>query len=208
MVDLGPDRFLGRRPEALDLCHTIGLGKSLVPIGGRGAGVWARGRVRPLPEGLALGVPSRFWPSARPGILGLRGVAGLGRDALLPRPGLRGPVGDRSVGPLVAHKLGRRVVDRLVDPLIGGIRRLGRRHVNDSDLPAAAGGGPTTGRSRAGPAGRGSHPGADAPPLFWALDGGMSSFVTRLGAALAARGSPSIWRSRSTPWSGGAPPGP
>jgi oxygen-dependent protoporphyrinogen oxidase len=189
VVDLGPDGFLGRRPEALDLCHAIGLGESLVPIGGRGAGVWARGRVRPLPEGLALGVPSRFWPSARSGILGLRGVAGLARDALLPRPDLRGPIGDRSVGPLVAHKLGRRVVDRLVDPLIGGIHA---GSVDDMSttatfpplLAAAQRRGSLMRALRAEvPA-----PGADAPPLFWALDGGMSSLVTRLGAALAARG--------------------
>ena len=46
IVDTGPDGFLGRRPEALDLCHEIGLGEALVPIAGRGAGVWARGRVR------------------------------------------------------------------------------------------------------------------------------------------------------------------
>ena len=93
----------------------------MVPIGGRGASVWARGRLRPLPAGLALGIPTRFWPAARSGILGLRGQLGLARDALLPRPDMRGPIGDRSVGPLVARKLGQRVADRLVDPLIGGI---------------------------------------------------------------------------------------
>ena len=40
---------------------------------------------------------------------------------MLPKPDVRGPLGDRSIGPLVARKLGGRVVDRLVDPLIGGI---------------------------------------------------------------------------------------
>src|ERR1700679_1642200 len=49
VVDVGPDGFLGRRPEAVDLCHQVGLGDALVPIAVRGAGVWARGRVRPLP---------------------------------------------------------------------------------------------------------------------------------------------------------------
>ena len=121
MIDRGPDGFLGRRPEALDLCREIGIERHLVPIGGRGAGVYARGRIRPLPQSLALGIPTRFWPAARSGILGLRGQAGLARDALFPRPDRRGPIADRSVGPLVARKLGQRVVDMLVDPLIGGI---------------------------------------------------------------------------------------
>lgn len=121
IIDTGPDAFLGRRPEALALCREIGLGDSLVPIARGGAGVWARGKVRPLPEGLALGIPIRFWPVARSGILGLKGNVALARDVVAPRPNSRGPIGDRSIGPLVARKLGRRVADRLVDPLIGGI---------------------------------------------------------------------------------------
>jgi protoporphyrinogen/coproporphyrinogen III oxidase len=189
VVDVGPDGFLGRRPEALDLCHELGLGESLVPIGGRGAGVLARGRVRPLPEGLALGIPTRFWPAARSGILGLRGQMALARDALLPRPDLRGPIGDRSVGPLVSRKLGRRVVDRLVDPLIGGINAgsvddMSTAAVFPPLLAAAQNRGSLMRALRAEvPA-----PAADAPPLFWTLGGGMSSLVERLHSALVARG--------------------
>jgi protoporphyrinogen/coproporphyrinogen III oxidase len=188
LVDVGPDGFLGRRPEALDLCRQVGLAESLVPIGSEGAGVWARGRVRPLPKGLALGIPTRFWPSARSGILGLRGKLGLARDALLPRPDMRGPIADRSVGPLVARKLGQGVVDRLVDPLIGGI------HAGSvGDMSTAATFPPLLAAAQR----RGSlmralraevpAPAADAPPLFWSLDGGMSSLVDRLAAELAAR---------------------
>jgi oxygen-dependent protoporphyrinogen oxidase len=120
-IDLGPDGFLARRPEATDLCREVGLGDELVPIGASGAAVWARGRLRPFPAGLALGVPTRFWPAARSGILGPGGSLRLLRDVLSPRPDLRGPVGDRAIGPLVARKLGPRVVDNLVDPLVGGI---------------------------------------------------------------------------------------
>jgi protoporphyrinogen/coproporphyrinogen III oxidase len=195
VVDTGPDGFLGRRPEALDLCHEIGLGDALVPIAGRGAGVWARGRVRPLPDGLALGIPTRFWPAARSGILGLRGQLGLARDALLPRPDVRGPIGDRSIGPLVARKLGQRVADRLVDPLIGGI------HAGSvDDMSAAATYPPLLAAAQK----RGSlmralraevpapapaaAPAGDAPPLFWALNGGMAALVEQLRAALVARG--------------------
>ena len=83
--------------------------------------MWARGRLRTLPDGHALGIPTRFWPTARSGIVGARGTLGLARDAVLPRPDVRGPIGDRAIGPLVARKLGQRVVDTMVDPLIGGI---------------------------------------------------------------------------------------
>ena len=189
VVDTGPDGFLGRRPEALDLCREIGLDDALVPIAGRGAGVWARGKVRALPEGLALGIPIRFWPAARSGILGLRGDIALARDAWLPRPDVRGPIGDRSIGPLVTRKLGRRVSDRLVDPLIGGI------HAGSvDDMSAAATYPPLLAAAQK----RGSlmralraevpPPSPDAPPLFWALEGGMASMVEHLRAALTARG--------------------
>ena len=133
LVDLGPDGFLARRPEAETLCREIGLGPELMPIGASGASVWARGRRRALPEGLVLGVPSRFWPLARSGVVGLGGSLRVLLDVVSPRPDLRGPLGDRAVGPLVRRKLGRRVVQTLAGPLIGGI------HAGDvSDMSAAS----------------------------------------------------------------------
>jgi protoporphyrinogen/coproporphyrinogen III oxidase len=189
IVDMGPDGFLGRRPEAVDLCREVGLADALVPIAGRGASVWARGRLRPLPEGLALGIPTRFWPTARSGVLGVRGQLGLARDAVLPRPDLWGPIGDRSVGPLVARKLGQRVVDALVDPLIGGI------HAGSVDDMSAAAVFPpllAAAQRRGGlmralraevPA-----PDPDGSPLFWSLDGGMALLVRTLAARLGERG--------------------
>ena len=189
VVDLGPDGFLGRRPEAVDLCREVGLADALVPIAARGASVWARGRLRTLPEGHALGIPTRFWPTARSGIVGVRGALGLARDAVLPRPDVRGPIGDRAIGPLVSRKLGRRVVDMLVDPLIGGI------HAGSVDDMSAAATFPpllAAAQRRGGlmralraevPA-----PDPDGPPLFWALDGGMASLVDALAAACASAG--------------------
>lgn len=188
-VDMGADGFLGRRPEAIDLCQEVGLEGSLVPIGARGASVWSRGRLRVLPEGSAMGIPTRFWPAARSGVLGLGGSVTLARDALLPRPDVRGPIGDRAIGPLVARKLGRRVVDRLADPLIGGI------HAGSvDDMSAAAVFPPLLAASHR----RGSlmralraevpAPDPDGPPLFWALRGGMAALVQALSAALEHRG--------------------
>jgi oxygen-dependent protoporphyrinogen oxidase len=188
-VDMGPDGFLGRRTEAVELVSEVGLGHALVPIAGRGASVFARGRLRALPEGLALGVPTRFWPMARTGILGPRGRLGLLRDLLAPKPDVRGPLGDRSIGPLVTRKLGAKVTATLVDPLIGGIHA---GSVDDMSaaavfppLLAAAGRRGSLMRSLRAemPA-----PNPDGPPLFWALDGGMGALVGALAGALRQRG--------------------
>ena len=155
-VDMGPDGFLGRRPEAIELCREVGLADALVPIGARGASVWARGRLRALPEGHAMGIPTRFWPTARSGVLGWRGLVGLARDAVLPRPDVRGPIGDRSIGPLVARKLGHQVVDvARRPPHRRHPCRFGRRHVRRGDLPTAPGGGAAPRRSHAGAPRRG-----------------------------------------------------
>jgi oxygen-dependent protoporphyrinogen oxidase len=188
-VDLGPDGFLGRRREAVDLCGEVGIADRLVPIAARGASVWARGRLRTLPEGHALGIPTRFWPTARSGIVGVRGDLGLARDAVLPRPDVRGPIGDRAIGPLVARKLGRRVVDMLVDPLIGGI------HAGSVDDMSAAATFPPllAAAQRRGGLMRGLRaevppPDPDGPPLFWSLDAGMASLVDALAAGLRTRG--------------------
>lgn len=120
-IDLGPDGFISQRSHALDLCKEIGLEDQLVPVGEAGACIWARGRLREVPRGLALGIPTRFWPVARSGVLGSRGTLRLLLDLIAPRPDIRGPLGDRAVGPLLAHKLGKQVVNTLVDPIIGGI---------------------------------------------------------------------------------------
>jgi oxygen-dependent protoporphyrinogen oxidase len=189
VVDMGPDGFLGRRPEAVQLCREVGLGDTLAPIAARGASVFARGRLRALPEAHALGIPTRFWSTARSGTLGVGGVLGLARDALLPRPDVRGPMGDRSVGPLVARKLGQQVVDTLVDPLIGGI------HAGTvDDMSAAAVFPPLLAAAQR----RGSlmralraevpAPDPDDPPLFWSLEGGMAALVEALVSELERRG--------------------
>ena len=215
-VDLGPDGFLARRPEAATLCREIGLGDELVPIGASGASVWARGRLRPLPDGLALGVPTRFRPAARSGILGFAGSFRLLIDLISPRPDLRGPLGDRAIGPLVSRKLGSRVVERLVDPLVGGIhagsvadmsaaavfplllaaaqqrgsfmRALRRASSRAVQAPAGEAGAAGAAGPTAAPAIGAVAADAEAEPAFWALRGGMGSLVDGLASALAGRG--------------------
>ncbi len=189
-VDVGPDGFLGRRPEATQLCTEAGLADDLVAVGTSGAAVWARGRRRPLPEGLLLGVPTRLLPVARSGILSPGGTLRLAADLVTPRPDTRGPLGDRAIRPLVARKLGRQVVDRLVDPMVGGIHAGG---VADASAAAVFPALVTRARRRTSLMRSLRDVAAQAPrpkgePLFWALRGGFGSLVDRLAARLAERG--------------------
>jgi oxygen-dependent protoporphyrinogen oxidase len=193
-VDLAADAFLGRRPEATELCHEIGVADQLVPVGATGASIWARGRLRAMPDGLNLGVPTRWLPLARSGILGPLESLRVARDVALPHFATANVMGDRSVGEIVVERLGRPIVDRLVDPLVGGINA---GSVDDlsaaATFPAliAAAHQPGSFMHRLGRA-RSPQPitsgGPDGAPPFWSLAGTTASLADRLAAALEERG--------------------
>ncbi|MFF4757895.1 protoporphyrinogen oxidase [Streptomyces sp. NPDC001292] len=115
-VDLGAESLLARRPEAVTLARETGLAGHLQPPATASASIWTRGALRPMPKGHVMGVPGAA--SALAGVLSGEGLARIERDAELPRT----EVGDDvAVGEYVAARLGREVVDRLVEPLLGGV---------------------------------------------------------------------------------------
>ncbi|MDQ0993647.1 protoporphyrinogen oxidase [Streptomyces sp. V3I7] len=115
-VDLGAESMLARRPEALALAREVGLADRLQPPASSTASIWTRGALRPMPKGHVMGVPGTA--AALSGVLSAEGLARIERDAGLPRT----EVGDDvAVGEYVAARLGREVVDRLVEPLLGGV---------------------------------------------------------------------------------------
>ncbi|MEU5086209.1 protoporphyrinogen oxidase [Streptomyces sp. NPDC021356] len=115
-VDLGAESMLARRPEAVDLAREVGLADRLQPPATATASLWTRGALRPMPKGHVMGVPGTA--AALTGVLSAEGLARIERDADLPRT----EVGDDvAVGEYVAARLGREVVDRLVEPLLGGV---------------------------------------------------------------------------------------
>ncbi|MFJ9902373.1 protoporphyrinogen oxidase [Streptomyces sp. NPDC101152] len=115
-VDLGAESMLARRPEAVALAREVGLTDRLQPPATATASLWTRGALRPMPKGHVMGVPGTA--AALSGVLSDEGLARVERDADLPRT----EVGDDvAVGEFVAARLGREVVDRLVEPLLGGV---------------------------------------------------------------------------------------
>jgi oxygen-dependent protoporphyrinogen oxidase len=119
-LDTGPDAFLARVPAARSLAVEAGLESELVAPGTGQAWLWRGGRLRSLPAGLVLGVPTDPAALARSGIVGRAAAARAALDLVLPGQ----PVGateDVAVGPLVRRRLGPAVQLGLVDPLVGGI---------------------------------------------------------------------------------------
>jgi oxygen-dependent protoporphyrinogen oxidase len=114
--DTGPEAALAVVPEVLELVGELGLaGRVVRPATTRASIVLPDGR-HPLPPGTVLGVPTSADGLA--GVLTPAGVARVRAEAELPPLRLDGDV---SVGHLLRARLGDEVVDRLVEPLLGGV---------------------------------------------------------------------------------------
>jgi oxygen-dependent protoporphyrinogen oxidase len=116
VVDVGAEAMLHRRPEGVALAEEVGLGQDVVHPATTSANLWTRGRLVPMPRTL-MGVPLDL--RGLDGVISAKGQARAALDAVLPATALGGR--DISVGDLVEERLGKEVVDRLVEPLLGGV---------------------------------------------------------------------------------------
>ncbi len=116
VVDVGAEAMLNRRPEAVGLALAVGLGGDVVHPATTAANLWNRGRLVPLPRTM-MGVPVDL--RALDGVISARGLARAAMDNVLPATELGGR--DVSIGELVEERLGKEIVDRLVEPLLGGV---------------------------------------------------------------------------------------
>lgn len=120
LVETGSDMFITDKPWALDLCRRLGLDERLLSTDQtyRGSQVVHRGRPVPVPEGFLLMAPAKFWPIVRSPLFSLRGKLRMGWECCVPR---RSDPGDESLAGFVRRRFGAEVLDRLVQPLVGGI---------------------------------------------------------------------------------------
>ena len=183
-LDVGAEALLARVPAALELCRELGLEHDLVAPATDQAYVWTD-RLRPLPPRLLAGVPDGSQALIGSGILSPAGIARAGLDLIVPA---RRPKGDVSIGSLVRRRLGRQVLERLIDPLLGGI------HAGSCDelsAPAAAPQLVAALRSRRSlvrglrELSRGSPP-TPAGPTFLTLSGGLQELARTLAERMTA----------------------
>ncbi|MFF5109430.1 protoporphyrinogen oxidase [Streptosporangium sp. NPDC000509] len=118
MMDAGAEAMLARRPEGKELARLAGLGDELMSPGTVKAGILTRGSLRPMPEGHVMGVPSDVLALARSGVLSPAGLARVPLDHILPATRV---TTDVSVAAYIRARMGEEVVDRLVEPLLGGV---------------------------------------------------------------------------------------
>ncbi len=135
-VDEGAEALLVTRPEGTALIADVGLADQRVEPGTTSSAIWTLGALRPLPRRQFMGVPTDMAELALSGVLTDGGVARARQDLELP-PAARD--GDVPVARYVGARLGHEVVDRLVDPLLGGVYAGRSAELSfDATLPALA----------------------------------------------------------------------
>ncbi|MFB9622986.1 protoporphyrinogen oxidase [Nonomuraea helvata] len=117
-VDAGAEAMLARRPEGKELARGVGLGDDLVFPGTTSSAVYSRGELRPMPKGQVMGVPSDLTELAKSGIVSPGGLLRVPLDQILPPTLVRTDV---SVAAYVRARMGGEIVERLVEPLLGGV---------------------------------------------------------------------------------------
>lgn len=109
-VDVGAEALLARRPEGIDLITEVGWADRLVPPTVSQSLVARGEELLPWPR-TVMGIPADH-ESVR-----ALGVA----DIFRPSEPLAAPEGDESIAQFVSARMGRDVVDRLVEPMLAGV---------------------------------------------------------------------------------------
>lgn len=119
VIEQGPDSYVTYGPAMARLIDELGLqGEVIAPRTAERASLLSRGRLRPIPEGMGMVLPTRLWPFITTGVLSWPDKLRAGLDVVIPRQ-----LGeeDVSIGVFLRARLGEGVVRRFADPMVGGI---------------------------------------------------------------------------------------
>ncbi len=120
LIEAGPDSFISEKPWALQLCERLGITSRLISTnpGQQNVFVVYKGSLQPLPEGFFLLSPTRLWPLIRTPLFSWKGKLRIALELFLPRGSADG---DESLASFVRRRFGAEMLERVAQPLIGGI---------------------------------------------------------------------------------------
>jgi len=122
LLEHGPDSFITEKPEAIQLARRLGLESHLLQTNKqhRRSFIVRGSRLIPVPPGFQLIAPTQFWPFLNSEIMSWPGKARMALDLVLPRLNTNGAT-DESLAQFVRRRLGREALERVAQPMIGGI---------------------------------------------------------------------------------------
>src|SRR3989442_12288759 len=116
-IEAGADSFLTEKPWAAELCERLGVSLVGTREGERRTYVVHDGRIEPLPEGFLLLAPTDLRALAASSLFSWRGKLRMALDLVLPRS----TAADESLAHFVRRRFGREALERVAEPLAGGI---------------------------------------------------------------------------------------
>lgn len=183
-ADAGAEAMLARRPEGKDLARLVGLGEELRHPGTTQAAILSRGVLRSMPKGHVMGVPSDLAALAGSGILSPAGLARVPLDRILPATRVSTDV---SVASYIRARMGDEVVERLIEPLLGGVYAGQADRLSlDATMPQIAVAARSERSLLAAAQGVTANAPKDAGPVFTTLRQGMGALPEAVAAASGA----------------------
>ena len=130
LIEEGPDCFLTTKPAGVELCSELGLDSELIGTTAehRQSFIVRHGELVPVPQGFYLMAPGSLWPFVTTRAFSWAGKLRMALDLVLPRRGASG--GDESLADFVTRRLGREALERMAQPMIGGIYTADPRHLS------------------------------------------------------------------------------
>lgn len=125
LLERGPDSFISEKPEGIQLAKRLGLEPHLIETNAkhRRSFIVRAGTLLPVPDGFHLLAPGRLRPFLQSEVFSWPGKARIAMELLLPRRDINGDVegSDESLADFVRRRLGRQALERMAQPMVGGI---------------------------------------------------------------------------------------
>lgn len=117
VLECGPDGYMARKPTLTELITELGLDDLVRSMTGTSY-IYVRNRLRQMPAGSVMGIPTKFWPMVKTDLFTWRGKFRAGMDLVLPRVYAGS---DISLDTFFRARLGSEVVEAMIEPLLSGI---------------------------------------------------------------------------------------
>jgi oxygen-dependent protoporphyrinogen oxidase len=124
IVDGGPDCFLTEKPACHRIAKLTGIFDDELPTDDSRRRTWilSRGKLHQMPDGVMMFAPTKFVPFATTGLFSWPGKIRMAMDLLIPPKKVApGEFNDETLESFVVRRMGRECLDRLAEPLVGGV---------------------------------------------------------------------------------------
>lgn len=124
IVDGGPDCFLTEKPACHRIAKLTGIFDDELPTDESRKRTWilSRGKLYEMPDGIFMFAPTKFLPFATTGLFSWPGKIRMAMDLFIsPKKVMPGEFNDETLESFVVRRMGRECLDRLAEPLVGGV---------------------------------------------------------------------------------------